>query len=117
MSAGVAGPEPDDDGRNEDEDEGLIGEPPLDAPDASFTRQRWIPRRTVDWVEQANKIMLEHGAVTGRALLAKRYQARWRAQRLIKLMVDLRLHERWELAEHTEQRPGGWVWTVEYRGG
>ena len=91
--------------------------PALDAPDASYTTGRWIPKRTVDWVRDADRIMLEHGVVQGRALVAKRYQARWRAQRLIKLMVELRLHERWELSEHTEQHPTGWVWLVEYRGG
>lgn len=92
------------------------GGPALEAPDASYTRHRWIPKRTVDWVRQADRIMLEHGVVEGRALLAKRYQARHRAQRLIRLMVELRLHEKWELAEHTEYRDGGWVWSVEYKG-
>lgn len=91
--------------------------PGLTAPDATYTRQRWIPARTVDWVHEADGILLEHGAVVGQVVLPRRHQARWRAQRLIKLMVDLRLHERWELKEHTERRPGGWGWSVEYMGG
>lgn len=101
--------------------EGIGGE--LRAPDATYTRHRWVQRRHVDWVEQADEIMLEHGAVEGRQLCEKRHHARWRAQRLIRLMVDLGLHERWELAEHTEYRkgatdaqPSGWVWIVEYKG-
>jgi hypothetical protein len=92
-------------------------EAPLEAPDATYTRQRWVQRRTVDWVHEADSIMLEHGAVVGTGVLEHRYQARWRAQRLIRLMVELRLHERWELKEHTERRPAGWGWSVEYVGG
>lgn len=90
---------------------------PLDAPDATYVRQRWIPRRKVEWVKDADRILLEHGAVVGSTVCIKRYQARWRAQYLMRLMVELRLHERWELSEHTEPRNGGWVWTVEYVGG
>ncbi len=58
--------------------------------------------------------MLEYGAVTGSTVYPKRHQARWRAQSLIRLMVELRMHERWELSEHTDQKQGGWVWTVEH---
>lgn len=93
------------------------GVPALDAPDAAYTSARWISRRTVDWVNNANKIMLEHGSVEGRAICDKRYKARWRAQRLMRLMVELRLHERWELSEHVERVPDGWRWIVEYKGG
>ena len=60
---------------------------------------------------------MEHGAVNGTAVYEHRYQARWRAQRLIKLFQDLGMHERWELAEHTERRADGWAWSVEYLGG
>lgn len=88
----------------------------LEAPDATFTRQRFIPRVTRQWVEDADQIMLEYGAVVGRTVLDKRYKARWRAQRLIRLMVELRLHEHWELSEHTEAAAGGWKWSVEYKG-
>lgn len=59
--------------------------------------------------------MLEHGAVTGAIRYHKRYLARYRAQALIRLMVDLRLHERWELAEHSSEMPDGtFTWTVEH---
>lgn len=94
-----------------------VGAPAVDPPDAAYTTARWISRRTVDWVRKADAIMLEHGSVEGRAICDKRYKARWRAQRLMRLMVELRLHERWELGEHVEQVPGGWRWIVEYKGG
>jgi hypothetical protein len=30
-------------------------------------------------------------------------------------MVDLKLHERWELSEHVERRgDDGWLWTIQY---
>jgi len=88
-------------------------DPPL-PPDASYVRQRWIPRRRVEWAEQCDRILLEHGAVVGTQVYEQRHQARWKAQALIKLLVDLRMHERGELSEHTERRAGGWSWSVEY---
>jgi hypothetical protein len=60
--------------------------------------------------------MLEHGAVSGNRVYPTQKGARWRAQRLIRLLTELRLHERWELAEHTENRSDGWIWSVEYKG-
>jgi len=89
----------------------------LAAPDASYVRQRWIPAETVQWAQDADEILLEHGAVQGRTIYEHRHQARWRAQRLIRLLVELRMRQRWELKEHTERRHGGWTWTVEYLGG
>jgi len=89
----------------------------LQAPDATFVHSRWIPRTTVEWVERADRIMMEYGLVLGSVVLDRRHRARWRAQRLIRLMVELRLHERWELAEHVERKHGGFIWSVEYRGG
>ena len=89
----------------------------MQAPDAVLTNRRWVPTATVEWVQEANGIMLEHGAVSGNRVYPARHQARWRAQRLIRLMIGLGLHERWELAEHTDNRHGGWIWTVEYQGG
>lgn len=83
-------------------------------PDAVLVRQRWIPLDTVEWVKQCDRIMVEHGAVTGETAYPARHQARHRARRLIRLMVELRLHERYELVEHTDRRRGGWTWTVEY---
>lgn len=80
-------------------------------------RQRFIPAQTVEWVHAADAILVEHGAVRGRKFYVRRHHARWRAERLIRLMVELRLHERWELKQHVERRPQGYTWTVEYFGG
>jgi hypothetical protein len=33
---------------------------------------------------------------------------------LIRLLVELRLRERWELAERVEKRGGRWIWSVRY---
>jgi hypothetical protein len=58
--------------------------------------------------------MLEHGAVRGSRVHPERHQARWQARSMISLMVELRLHERSEVREHTEPLNGGWVWIVEH---
>lgn len=88
------------------------------APDAAFVRQRWISKRVVDQVLAAGDILTEHGAVQGTETYDVRHKARWRAQQLIRYMVELRMHERWELKEHTEQNGDGrWTWAVEYLGG
>ena len=89
--------------------------PPLSAPDSVLTRHRWIPVRVVEWVDEADAIMLEHGSVMG-TIRHKHSSARWQAKKLVNLMVDLRRHERWELAEHVERRGDGWLWSVEYCG-
>jgi hypothetical protein len=91
-------------------------DPELAAPSDAFVRHRWIPARMVEWVQGANAIMLEHGAVHGGNVYDKHHEARWRARKLIRLMVELRLHERWELKEHVERRRDGFVWSVEYVG-
>jgi hypothetical protein len=82
-----------------------------------FARARWIRPRDAKWAEDCNRILLEHGAVTGRTIYERREQARWRARRLIRLLVELRLHERWHLTEHVFRDSSGWKWTVEYKGG
>lgn len=84
------------------------------APDATFVRRRWVANRRVAWARECDAILLEHGAVTGSTIYPERHHARWRAQSLIKLMVRLDMHERWELREHTDKTEGGWIWTVEY---
>jgi len=89
--------------------------PELSPPDAVLTRHRWIPQRVVEWVDDADQIMLEHGLVVG-TVRHDYYSARWHARKLIGLMVDLRRHERWELCEHVERRGEGWLWSVEYCG-
>jgi len=86
----------------------------LQAPDATFVRQRWIPANKVEWAAHAHDIMVEHGAVQGQGTYDQRYKARWKAQYLIKLLCELNFRERWELREHTYPRSGGWAWTVEY---
>jgi hypothetical protein len=91
--------------------------PAVEPPDATYTRQRWIPQHKVDWAQGCDRILMEHGAVNGTKVYEHRYQARWRAQRLIKMFEDLGMHARWELAEHTERRADGWAWSVEYLGG
>jgi hypothetical protein len=87
--------------------------PPVSAPDARLVNRRWLPVGVVDWVHEADAIMVEHGAVQG--TIRHKYQsARWHARKLIGLMVELGLHERWELSEHVEKRGDGYLWSVEY---
>jgi hypothetical protein len=86
----------------------------LQMPDATYVRQRWVPQYLIDWANHGNEILVEHGKVTGTRSYERRHQARYRAQKLIRLMVELRLREKWELREHTEKTGGGWTWTVEY---
>jgi hypothetical protein len=84
----------------------------LEAPDATYVRQRWIAQHHIDWANHANDLLLEHGVVTGVHSYDSRHQARYRSQKLIRLLVELRLRERWELAEHVEKRGGRWTWSV-----
>jgi hypothetical protein len=84
-------------------------------PDAVIVNRRWIPMDMVEWTQKADRIMLEHGAVSG-SVRRTRDSARWHAQKLIRYMVDLHLHERWELSEHTDRKGDGWIWSVEYLG-
>jgi hypothetical protein len=92
-------------------------EAPTGRPDALRVRQRWIRLSTVEWVNECDQIMLEFGYVIGTEVYEKRKTARNRAERLIRFMVELRLHERWELIEHTEKtKAGRWRWSVEYAG-
>ena len=83
-------------------------------PDAVYARQRWIPVHVVEWVKSADKIMVEYGSVQGAIAYENRHQARWRARRLVRLIVELRIHDRWQLIEHTNRAPQGWIWSVEY---
>lgn len=97
-----------------------ITEEPVDndlkPPDAILVNHRWISQDKCEWAEEANRILLRHGAVEGRRVYDKRHQARWGAQRLMRLLEELRLRERWEMGEHVERIPGGYKWTVEYKG-
>jgi hypothetical protein len=85
-------------------------------PDATFVHHRWIPRVRREWAYECDRIMVEYGSVQGSTVYTKRHNARWHAQSLIRLMVELRIHERWELREHTERQGDSWIWTVEYCG-
>lgn len=87
---------------------------PVAAPGDTYVRARWVPAHTVAWVEHADAIMREFGSVEGRVAYEHKHQARWRARRLIDLMVQLRIHPRWHLKEHCSETPQGWVWSVEY---
>jgi hypothetical protein len=86
----------------------------MSPPDAIYVRQRWIPQRVVDWVEDTDKILLEYGAVRGTVRYNYR-SARWHAQKLIKYMVALLLLLPL-LSEHVEPRGDGYLWFVEYCG-
>jgi hypothetical protein len=88
--------------------------PDLQAPDATYVRQRWVPQHLIDYANHANQLLVKHGAVTGMYSYERRHQARYRAQKLIGLLVELRLREQWELREHAERASRGWTWTVEY---
>jgi hypothetical protein len=86
----------------------------LHAPDATYVRQRWVPQHLIDWANHANKVLIEYGSVTGRHCYERRHQAWYRAQKLIRLLVELRLREQWELREHAQKSGRAWTWTVEY---
>ena len=90
---------------------------PVEPPNAIYTRQRYIRLDVVEWVEKCDRILMDHGLVRGQMVYEKRKTARNRAERLIRYMVELRMHERWQLTEHTDRKDGGYVWAVEYRGG
>jgi hypothetical protein len=85
----------------------------LEAPDATFVKRRWVSRQKAEYARQADRGLREHGGVYGTVTYRHRHQARWRARYLIGLMVELDMHPRWELREHTERREGGWGWMVE----
>lgn len=87
---------------------------PVEAPDPIYVRQRWIKPEDVEWVRECDRIMVRHGSVHSANSYAKRSTARNRANKLIKLMVELRLHEKWQLVEHTNRKGDGWTWAVEY---
>jgi hypothetical protein len=85
-------------------------------PDDARVRARHIPFRYVQWARECDEIMVEYGSVEGSIHYPKRQRARWRAKYLIRLLVDLRIHDRDELLEHTDEMPDGqWSWTVELR--
>lgn len=89
----------------------------LEPPEPRLVYRRYISPARLQYAEEAHEILQEHGLVRGTTVYRARHQARWRAQALIKLLTDdMEMYERWQLAEHTHPRDGGWVWTVEYKG-
>jgi hypothetical protein len=82
-------------------------------PDPPAERRRPISQERVKWARSFDRILLEHRAVEGTRVYAERHQARWQARAMISLMVELRLHDRSELREHTYRRRGGWAWAIE----
>lgn len=90
--------------------------PDVGPPDPHYIKQRWPSPREIDWVKGCDRIMLEYGKVQSVDRYEKRHVARRRAQKLIRQMVQLGLHEHWELGEHTYRTRDGWSWSVEYYG-
>jgi hypothetical protein len=88
----------------------------LQPPRDELVRRRWLSANKVEYARQADAIMREHGSVASPKLYETRHKARWRARYLIDLMVDLRLHDRWQLREHVERTPSGYRWAVEFLG-
>jgi hypothetical protein len=93
----------------------------FEPPSEVLVNRRWIKPERVEWALEADAILRGHGSVHGQTVYDERWQARNRARKLISLLVDLDLFERWELAEHTNRIPPssgkGWQWAVEYVGG
>lgn len=63
-------------------------------------------------VQRAEAILREHGAVSDGKVYTKS-KARYRAGRLIRLMVQLQLAERWELVERVWPDARGHRWSVQ----
>ena len=68
-------------------------------------------------VQRANAILLEHGAVSDGKPYPARHLARWRAQRMISLLVAEAARERWEVRERTWSDGDGWHWSVQHTRG
>jgi hypothetical protein len=95
---------------------GLLSDDDPRPPEAAWVRQRAIPAYRVEWAMKCNEILMQYGAVNGSKVYSHRHLARWRAASLIRVLVELRVHERWQLAEHVTRGPRGqgYVWSVEY---
>jgi len=68
-------------------------------------------------VVEANEILLEHGAVGDGRVYPHKHLARWRAQRMISLLVDQGVRLKWELRERVWADGDGFRWSVQYVGG
>jgi hypothetical protein len=90
--------------------------PDVRAPDATYVRARWLAEHEVDWAKYAAEIIREHGSVVSDRSYNSRSGARWHAQSLIRMLVELRMYRRGELVEHSNrQRDGRFTWAVEAR--
>ena len=89
---------------------------PVGPPDEVYVKQRFIKPEVVAWVKECDRIMLAHGLVVGARTYATKHRARYPARNLKRLMVELRIHEPWQLREHVDRAAGGWAWSVEYLG-
>jgi hypothetical protein len=91
--------------------------PAVKDPEPPYTQRRYLPIEIVDWVHECDRIMMRHGRVDGADAYEKRHAARNKAAKLIRFMVEMDLHERWQLVEHTDRKGDYFVWSVEYVGG
>lgn len=93
----------------------------FEPPSEILVNRRWIKPHLVEWGLQADAYLRGHGSVQGTEVYEQQWKARNRARKLIDLLVDLELYERWELKEHTNRVPkskgAGYMWAVEYLGG
>jgi hypothetical protein len=79
-----------------------------------YRRHRWVRSVDVEWAERADRILIQHGAVSGTVAYKNQQHARWHGRQLIALWNDLGLRPRSELREDVVQVTGGWVWTIEH---
>ena len=56
---------------------------PVTAPDARLVNRRWSRTRTIEWAEECNEIIDEHGAVKSAIAYDTHTKARWYARKLI----------------------------------
>lgn len=86
------------------------------APDATLVKARWVRKPDREWAEACDALLMEFGVVSSAHEYERRTTAKRRVLRLRDLMVDLKLHEAWQLVTHTERKGAGWTWHLEYSG-
>jgi hypothetical protein len=67
----------------------------------------------VGGVRHAAQLLAQHGAVGDGQVWPERHLARWRAQRLIDLMEQMGLRQRWELRQRVWAVGDGFQWAVQ----
>ena len=85
-------------------------------PDATYVKQRWIPLARIEYLKHCSSILVGHGSVVADESYRTRDAARGHVRRIRDDMVDLRLHESWQLRQHVEKINGSWIWSIEYLG-